>query len=94
VRLRPRKGKTSTANLACHLPQQELSPGDKVTISCDNLSKTSNFQLNIKGVNDQTGGKGTVLVPAVEGNNLVFRLPDDMVAGQYFVSVVSGHKPK
>jgi hypothetical protein len=90
LRLSAAQGQTSTANLACHLPQQELSPGDKVTISCDNLSKTSNFQLNIKGVNDQTGGKGTVLVPAVEGNNLVFRLPDDMVAGQYFVSVVSG----
>ncbi len=81
--------KTATASslppITCASGLPQVAPGEDVDVPCDNLPQGAH--VFIKGISDQTGGKGTQVLPGVDGKNLRFRVPDTTQAGLYVVSV-------
>ncbi len=78
-------------SIACTPTLHQVAPNEEVVLSCDNLPPQG-VQISIKGVSDQTTGKGKPLPTNVEGRNVTFRVPDTTQAGQYSISVAAGTK--
>jgi len=84
--------RTSPAlSVSCKSGLPQVRPGEDVVITCDNLPPQGALVF-IKGVSDQSSGKGTQLAAVVQEHKLRFRVPDTAQPGLY--SVFTGTDPQ